>query len=86
MTQPTGPISGSKARIVFRVEPPDAAVYVDDRFAGTGEELSSLTRGLQISAGMHRIVVSRPGFSTESTQVDAEAGQSQVVEINLERP
>ena len=86
--QPASPVPGgkAKARLVFRVEPPDAAVYVDDRFAGTGEELSSLTRGLQIAPGMHRIVVSRPGFASESTQVDAEAGHSETVEIRLERP
>lgn len=80
-----GSFSRSKARIVFRVEPADAAVYVDDRFAGTGEELSSLTRGLQVPPGMHKIVVSRPGFGTESTQVDTSAGRSETVEITLDR-
>jgi len=79
------PVPSGKARLVFKVEPGDAAVYVDDRFAGTGEELSSLTRGLQIAPGMHKIVVSRPGFGPESTQVDASAGQSETVEIRLER-
>ncbi len=70
---------------MFKVEPADAAVYVDDRFAGTAEELSSLTRGLQIAPGMHKIVVSRPGFAPESTQVDVAAGQSETVDITLER-
>jgi hypothetical protein len=78
-------VPGTKARLVFRIEPGDAAVYVDDRFAGTGEELSSLTRGLQVAPGMHKIVVSRPGFAPESTQVDASAGQSETVEVTLER-
>ncbi|HEY4230235.1 MAG TPA: carboxypeptidase-like regulatory domain-containing protein, partial [Thermoanaerobaculia bacterium] len=78
------PTSG-RARLVFKVGPADAAVYVDDRFAGTAEELTSLTRGLQIAPGMHKIVVSRPGFAPESTQVDVAAGQSETVDITLER-
>jgi hypothetical protein len=78
------PTSG-RARLVFKIDPPDAAVYVDDRFAGTAEELTSLTRGLQIAPGMHKIVVSRPGFAPESTQVDVAAGQSENVEITLSK-
>jgi hypothetical protein len=78
--------SSSRGRILFRVEPPDAAVYVDDRFAGTAEELSTLSRGLQIAPGSHRIVVSRPGFGTESTQVEVTEGQTETVEISLSKP
>jgi hypothetical protein len=87
---PRAPVAPSaavaKSRIVFRIEPGDAAVYVDDRFAGTGEELSTLSRGLQVSAGPHKVVVSRPGFATQGTQVDLGAGRSETVEITLERP
>ena len=78
--------SAARGRIHFRVDPPDAAVYVDDRFAGTAEELSTLSRGLQIAPGSHRIVVSRPGFSTESTQVVVVEGQTESVEITLSKP
>ena len=79
------PVPGAKARILFRVEPADAAIYVDDRFAGTAEELGSLTRGLMVGPGMHRVVVSRPGYSSESIQVDAASGKAETVEIRLER-
>ena len=83
---PPASAPGSRARIRFHVEPGDAAVYVDDRFAGTGEELSSLTRGFQVPPGIHKVVVSRPGYSSESTQVEARAGRPETVEISLERP
>jgi len=83
---PPPPTSASRGRILFKVEPPDAAVYVDDRFAGTAEELSTLSRGLQIAPGSHRIVVSRPGFGTESTQVEVTEGQTETVEISLSKP
>ena len=39
-----------RARIIFRVTPGDAAVYMNDHFIGTGEELSTLTRGFQVAA------------------------------------
>jgi len=77
--------SSSRSRLVFRVAPADAAIYVDDRFAGTAEELSSLTRGLQIRPGSHKIVVSRPGFDAQSIQVDVDAGGSETVQIDLEQ-
>lgn len=84
----TGPgaATSARGRIVFRISPDDAAVYVDDRFAGTAEELSSLSRGLQVPAGTHRVVVSRPGYGSESLQVEVEAGQSETVELTLDRP
>jgi len=73
----------SRGRIVFHVTPPDAAIYVDDHFAGTAEELSSLTRGLQIRPGSHKVVVSRPGFESQSIAVDVEAGGSESVQLDL---
>ena len=75
----------ARARIVFRIEPGDAAVYVDDRFAGTGEELSSLSRGFQVARECTGSSCRRPGFGTESTQVDTAAGQSETVEITLQQ-
>ncbi len=81
-----GAATADRGRIVFRVEPEDAAVYVDDRFAGTAEELSSLSRGLQVPAGTHRVVVSRPGYGSESLQVEVTAGESETVELRLDRP
>ena len=81
-----GAATSDRGRIVFRIEPGDAAVYVDDRFAGTAEELSSLSRGLQVPAGTHRVVVSRPGYGSESLQVEVTAGESETVELRLDRP
>jgi PEGA domain-containing protein len=81
-----GAATSARGRIVFRIAPDDAAVYVDDRFAGTAEELSSLSRGLQVPAGTHRVVVSRPGYGSESLQVEVQAGRSETVELTLDRP
>lgn len=76
----------TRGRIVFRVQPGDAAVYLDDRFAGTGEELSTLGRGLQVSPGPHKIFVSRPGFANDAVQIDVAPGGTETVEVSLQRP
>jgi hypothetical protein len=80
------PPPAARARIQFRIEPGDAVVYLDDHFAGTGEELSSLNRGLIVAPGAHKIVVSRPGYETQASQVEVTAERPQLVEITLERP
>ena len=78
--------SSTRGRIVFRVQPDDAAIYLDDRFAGTGEELSTLGRGLQVTAGPHEVFVSRPGFESDAVMVDVAPGGSETVEVNLRKP
>src|SRR5262245_62835627 len=80
------PAPSARGRIIFRIQPDDAAVYLDDRFAGTGEELSTLGRGLQVPAGSHRVFVSRPGFQSDAVMVDVVPGGSERVEVNLQKP
>ncbi len=75
-----------RAHLVFRIQPGDAAVYLNDRFVGTGEELSTLSRGLQVPAGQHTVTVSRPGLVTREQTVVVGPGKSEVVEISLQGP
>lgn len=72
-----------EARLVLDVAPTDAAVYVDDRFMGTAESLES--EGISVSAGRHTVVVSRPGYRDRRVEVDVSRGETERVEINLER-
>jgi hypothetical protein len=65
------------------VSPPDAAVYVDDRFVGTAEEVGSLQVGLAVSSGKHTVTASRPGFADQSADVQIEPGATETVEISL---
>lgn len=78
----TGEVRG-EARLRLDVSPTDAAVYVDDRFLGTAETLE--TEGIAVSAGRHTIVVSRPGYRDRRVEVDVSRGETERVEINLER-
>lgn len=77
-----GPMRG-EARLRLDVAPSDAAVYVDDRFMGTAQSLES--DGIPISAGRHTIVVSRPGYRDRRVEVDLSRGETERVEINLEK-
>jgi hypothetical protein len=87
---PQSPATGSsqaksRGRLVFRITPGDAAVYVNDHFVGTGEELSTLTRGFLVQPGQHSITVSRPGLQTREETVVVGPGKSERVEIVLQR-
>lgn len=72
------------ARLRLAVSPSDAAVYLDGRFLGTGDELSGVRSGLILDAGEHEIEVTRPGYRTESTTFTAEAGEEVEVEVDLD--
>ena len=70
---------------MIHAAPPDAAVYVDDRFVGTAEEVGALDRGVKVSAGNHTVTVSRPGYREKTVRVDVEEGGSRSVDFDLQR-
>ena len=74
----------SRSRLTIQAQPADAAVYVDDRFVGTADELSSMDRGIVVSPGKHTVTVSRPGYHDKSSEVDVDAGKSETVKVSLE--
>jgi hypothetical protein len=74
-----------RTRLRLSVEPSDAAVYVDNRFVGTAEEINSLERGVSVSAGKHTVTVSRPGFRDKTSEVTVEQGRTETLEISLGR-
>jgi hypothetical protein len=73
------------ARLRLLVEPADAAVYLDDRFVGTAEEINSLRRGISVSAGKHTVTVSRPGFEDRTVAVEVDAGETEELKVELKR-
>jgi hypothetical protein len=78
----TGAARG-EATLRVDVSPSDAAVYLDDRFLGTAQDLES--KGIAISAGRHSLVVSRPGYRDRRVEVDVSRGETERVEITLEK-
>jgi hypothetical protein len=71
--------------LALTIEPSDAAVYLDDRFIGTGEEVEALERGVSVSAGRHTVTVSRPGFEDRQVEVEVDQGETERLEITLKR-
>lgn len=85
-----GPTGGdvapsSQGRLRFEIEPDDAAVYVDDRYVGTAEELAGLSRGLRVNPGQHVVTVVRPGYGTKTVDVESKAGAAVDVIVELEK-
>ena len=86
---PTGPdedlAPAEKGRLRFEVVPGDAAVYLDDRYVGTGQELADLGRGLGARPGTHTITVVRPGYGTRTVEIVVKPGKTVDVVVELER-
>lgn len=70
-------------RLLVTVSPPDAAIYLDDRFVGTAEEFGA--GGIPVAPGRHTLVVSRPGYRDRRVQVDVSRGETERIEVTLER-
>jgi len=87
---PAGPnVSGvapaDRSRLRFEVEPGDAAVYLDDRYIGTGEELGDLNRGFPAKPGKHVVSVLRPGFKSKTVEIETKPGAAIDIVIELEK-
>lgn len=74
-----------QGRLRFEVGPGDAAVYVDDRYVGTGKELGGLTRGLRVNPGKHTVTVVRPGYGSKTVEVESRPGAAVDVVVELEK-
>lgn len=68
----------------LKVIPGDAAVYIDDRFIGTGDEISRLHGALRLATGEHTIQVIRPGFVNRILQHLVIDGEHQQLDVWLE--
>lgn len=74
------------AYILWKVEPKDAAVYLDDRYVGVAEDLNSFAmRGMVTEPGPHTVVVTRPGFVPKSIKITPKAGEKADVAVTLEK-
>jgi hypothetical protein len=71
-------------RIMLEIRPDDASVYLDDRFIGRASELDS-DGGLAVAPGRHTLVVSRPGYRERRIELNVSRGETENVEITLER-
>jgi hypothetical protein len=79
------PRPSNRGRIKFRVTPDDAAVYMDDKYLGAGDDLAANPRGIVAEPGTHTITVTRPGYRSKTVEVTARAGSPVDVVVELEK-
>ena len=73
------------ARLLLVVHPADAAVYLDDRFIGTADEVGGEDQAVPLSTGKHSVTVSRPGYKDKTVQVEVLAGEVKRVDVTLQK-
>lgn len=83
--EPLPRAAGNRARMRFKVTPEDAAVYVDDKYLGAGEDLGANPRGVVTDPGTHSITVTRPGYKSKTVDVTVRIGAPVDVVVVLEK-
>jgi hypothetical protein len=78
-------LRNGRARLLLTAQPGDAAVYMDDRFLGTAEELGRTDGGVPLTPGRHTITVSRPGFRSRTVEINVARGEAKKVDVSLDR-
>ncbi len=73
------------ARLVLSVVPPDAAIYLDGRFLGTGDDILRAQGTITVDPGDHELEVVRPGYASKTTSFSAEAGEEVDLKVELEK-
>jgi PEGA domain-containing protein len=77
---PAGPPTERGGFLKLRVQPEDAAVYLDGEFLARAGELTRLHGALPVAPGTHRVEAVRPGYRTQSQDITVEdGGRSEVV-------
>jgi hypothetical protein len=78
------PRPGAGAALDLRVNPDNAAVYIDGSLVGTAAELGRLQRGVAVAPGKHVIEIMAPGRIGKRIEVDVAEGQRQQVVVELD--
>jgi hypothetical protein len=77
--------ASNRVRMRFKVTPGDAAVYVDDKYLGAGEDLAANPRGVVTDPGTHTITVARPGYKTKTVDITVRIGAPVDVVMELKK-
>lgn len=72
-------------RVVLDIIPPDAAVYLDGIFLGTGGEVTGLTSGLVVDPGEHLLEIIRPGYESREIEISVAEGERVDLAVELQQ-
>jgi hypothetical protein len=71
------------SRVIVKIMPSDAAVYLDGRYLGTANAVNARKRGISLKAGTHTLQVVRPDYQTEDLEFTLEADERIELQIEL---
>jgi PEGA domain len=80
--RPSQPDTGGMS---FEIQPSDAQVYVDGRYAGNVGQFSPTSQPLGLTAGRHHIQITAPGYRTMEFDADIVGGEVLPYQGTLER-
>lgn len=85
---PSGPpaeidLRTEAGRVVMRISPGEASVYVDGRFVGIAGELAAVRDGLLMDPGEHTLQVFHPGHESVERPFVVEAGKTIELKVEL---
>jgi hypothetical protein len=79
---PTSGVTGGRLKV--RVQPADAAVYLDGEYLGVGAELARTHGAIPVITGTHSVEAVRPGFVSQIRTVEVGATEVAAVDLTLE--
>jgi hypothetical protein len=69
----------------FEIQPSDAQIYVDGRYAGTVGQFSPTSQPLGLTTGRHHIQITAPGYRAMEFDADIVSGEVLPYQGALER-
>ncbi len=85
---PPAPVVGEALKrglLRIDVTPGDAAVYLDGEFLARADELTRLHGAIPVAVGSHRVEAARPGYATQSIEVEVGPEGPAKVSLALEK-
>ena len=76
------PPQNERGQLRFAIKPPDASIYLDGRFWGTGRGEPEL----ELPPGRHHVEIVRPWFLTAERDVEIQPGRTERLELVLTQP
>lgn len=80
---PPAPVSTEPAPIRFTIRPPDAEVYLDDEFLGTGADLTGRTQPLMLRPGVYVLEVLHADLRGQRLVFGFRSGEATDVQVDL---
>jgi hypothetical protein len=79
------PASALGSGLRFKVDPPDAEVFVDGQSRGRVAELPGERGILQLSPGLYQVSLKKPGYQTWRAEVAVKKDAPEPIEVTLVR-